>query len=134
MEYSYCPACGGPLEQIDWEDGLTIPRCGECGFRMYRNSKPCAVGVITDRQQGKILLTRRGVSPYKGCWDMPGGFLRNGENPEKGMKREIGEELGVDCEIEELFDIVVDTYGSADVFTFNVCYIIRITGDRKSVV
>ena len=128
IEYTYCPKCGGELEEIDWEDGLTIPQCRKCTFRFYQNSKPCVVGIIVDRDEGKILLTKRGILPFKGDWDMPGGFLRNGEDPEAGVKREIKEELGIDCEVEELFDIFVDTYGTYNVYTFNVCYIIRTTG------
>jgi len=127
-EYRFCPKCGGGLDKVDWEDGLTVPQCRKCGFRFYQNSKPCVVGIIVDRDEGKILLTRRGISPFKGCWDLPGGFLRNGEKPEEGVQREIREELGLDCEVEELFNIFVDTYGAYNVYTFNVCYMLRITG------
>lgn len=129
-EYCFCPKCGGSLEEVDWEDGLTLPQCSKCGFRFYQNSKPCVVGIAVKRIEGEILLTRRGISPFKGCWDLPGGFLRNGEKPEQGLKREVREELGVGCEIEEFFEIFVDTYGAHTVFTFNVCYIISITGEE----
>ena len=127
-DYSFCPKCGGPLEEVDWEDGLTLPQCSKCNYRFYQNSKPCVVGIIVDRNNGTILLTKRGIVPFKGYWDMPGGFLRNGEDPETGVKREIKEELGIDCEVEELFDIFVDTYGTYNVYTFNVCYILKVTG------
>ena len=128
IDHRFCPKCGGELEEIDWEDGLTLPQCKECSFRFYQNSKPCVAGIIVDRNEGKILLTKRGIVPFKGYWDIPGGFLRNGEDPETGVLREIKEELGVVCEVEELFDIFVDTYGAYNVYTFNVCYIIRIMG------
>jgi len=126
VKFRFCPKCGGPLEEVAWEDGLTVPQCRDCGFRFYQNSKPCVVGIIVDRGTNRILLTRRGIEPFKGYWDMPGGFLRDGEDPRAGVKREIREELGVECEPEELFDIFVDTYGEYEVYTFNVCYIVRL--------
>ena len=126
MDEKYCPACGGVLHAVPWEDDLTLPVCEVCGYRFYQNSKPCVVAIILDPEQDRILLCRRGIEPYKDCWDLPGGFLRNGEDPVDGVKREVKEELGVEIEIIRLFDILVDTYGREDVFTFNVCYIVRL--------
>jgi len=44
---------------------------------------------------GRLLLVKRGVEPYKGCWDIPGGFLEAGEHPEDGAVREGQEETGL---------------------------------------
>lgn len=35
------------------------------------------------------------MEPFKGIWDLPGGFMNEGETPEETVKREAGEELGV---------------------------------------
>jgi mutator protein MutT len=126
VEFKFCPKCGGSLEEEEWEENLTLPVCSGCGYKFYQNSKPCVVGIIIDRDAEKILLTKRGIIPFKGDWDMPGGFLRNGEDPKQGVLREVKEELGIECEVEELFDIFVDTYGEYDIYTFNVCYILKI--------
>lgn len=50
----------------------------------------------------KVLLIRRGIEPYKGCWALPGGFLRIDESAEEGALRELREETGVTgCSIRQ---------------------------------
>lgn len=52
-------------------------------------------------QDGKILATQRGYGDYKGWWEFPGGKMEPGETAEEAVRREIGEELGVDISVEE---------------------------------
>ena len=59
--------------------------------RQYPNSPVCAVGALIF-QDKKILLVRRGKSPSKGKWSLPGGRLRLGEPLKAGVIREIKEE------------------------------------------
>ena len=44
----------------------------------------------------KILLSERGLEPYKGAWAFPGGFLNMDETAEQGALRELKEETGLD--------------------------------------
>ncbi len=72
------------------------------------NRKKVSVGGISLDGEGHILL----VNPsYKERWDLPGGILEAGEDPVTGLRREIREELGIDCQVGELRAV---DYGASD--------------------
>ncbi|MBI5073019.1 NUDIX hydrolase [Candidatus Woesearchaeota archaeon] len=58
-------------------------------------------------KNGKVLLIRRS-SKYEhltDAWDIPGGRLEFGEEPEAGLQREIQEETGLELdEIKQILD------------------------------
>jgi NAD+ diphosphatase len=115
--YAHCPACGAPFDRSARQGEGSLLRCGACGFEFWQNSKP-AVGALVLRGRGgraHVLLTRRGIEPYKGMWDLPGGFLLNGEHPEQGLARELAEELGTTPLRPRLFKIELDEYPTEEV-------------------
>lgn len=56
-----------------------------------------------------VLLVRRGHSPGKGLWAIPGGFLEYHERLIKGAKRELLEETGLDLEDPGLMASLLDS-------------------------
>jgi ADP-ribose pyrophosphatase YjhB (NUDIX family) len=66
-----------------------------------------AAAVIVN-EAGEVLLLEHVLRPGTG-WGLPGGFLKNGEQPEFGIRREIKEEVGI--ELGDLTTLRVWTFG-----------------------
>ena len=63
------------------------------------------VGVVVWRD-GKVLLIRRGKSPMRGRWSLPGGRQELGETVRAAAVREVREETGVEIRLGALLDVV----------------------------
>lgn len=68
----------------------------KCKLCEFNNPKGTATAVILN--EGKILLLKRSEEPFKGQWDLPGGFMNAGETPGEAIRREVKEELNVECD------------------------------------
>jgi 8-oxo-dGTP diphosphatase len=104
----HCLVCGARLATVR-EEGRPRRRCPRCGWTFYDNPVPAAVAII--ERGARILLARRAAAPYAGTWDLPGGFLESGELPERGLLRELREELGVRATIGRFHGFSIDRYG-----------------------
>lgn len=129
-KYKFCPVCGG--EFILKKEHLHGPKrltCQKCGFVFYINSRP-AVSAIIEKEE-KILLAKRAFDPFKGEWDIPGGFLEAGEEPVEGLKREIREETGREIKVGKFLGIYIDRYHTwvDGEYTFNIYYLGRLKGE-----
>ncbi|MGD2218506.1 MAG: NUDIX domain-containing protein [Gemmatimonadales bacterium] len=103
VELNYCPRCGHPLEN-NRAFGRVRRFCPECDTIVFREHK-VAAGVIIERD-GELLLVRRRMTPRRGLWTFPGGFVDSGEDPAEAAKRECREETGLEVEISGLLDVI----------------------------
>ena len=101
--------------------------CPECGHVAFRNAKP-AVGVLVVRRR-RVLFVRRARAPFRGWWDIPGGFLEADEPPQKGAVREAREETGLRIKVGELIGVYHDRSGED--YTLNLYYHATVAGGRE---
>lgn len=123
----FCMACGSRLSAIR-EEGKRRRRCRRCGWTFYNNPVPAAVALVVKGR--KILLSRRAAAPYKGTWDLPGGFMEGGETPEVTLRRELGEELGVGTRSARFLGFFHETYGPRGSPILAMVYRVRLKRGR----
>jgi 8-oxo-dGTP diphosphatase len=75
-----------------------------------------------------ILLCRRAAAPFRGCWDAAGGFLEAGESPERGLRRELREELGARVRRARFRGFALDRYGPGGFPVLGLIYEVRLSG------
>ncbi len=129
----FCPRCGGLLherrEQAPANESRTRLVCAGCGRIHYRNAKPCAGALIV--RDGKVLLIKRAIQPFRGHWDIPGGFLEVDEHPEDGVIREVEEETGLTIRPTGLFGFYMDRYGEEGVHCLNIYFTACVIGGQE---
>ena len=126
--WRYCPRCRSELEVGDGRAA-----CPACGFTAWGHSVPTASAVCTDGD-GRVLLARRAVEPDKDLWDLPGGFLEEGEDPLDGLRRELREETGLEVEPGEFLGVWIDEYPYAEApsTTLNLYWHARVLGGHQA--
>lgn len=72
----------------------------DCLICSFENPHPCVTAICF--KDGALLVARRNEEPYKGEWDFIGGYMQKDETPDQALRREIKEELGVECTLTYL--------------------------------
>ena len=74
-------------------------------------SYPTLVTAAIIKNKGKFLITQRPKNEHNSLrWEFPGGKLKFGEDPKRGLEREIKEEIGIRIKVKEIFEYSSHVY------------------------
>jgi ADP-ribose pyrophosphatase YjhB (NUDIX family) len=114
----FCSNCAAPLPH---PPPVT---CRSCDTSHWLDAKPCAGALVTCR--GRLMLVRRAHEPWRGSWDVPGGFCGPREHPRDAAAREVREETGLSVEMGGVLGMWIDTYApegpEADKVTLSIYF------------
>ncbi len=126
-EFTRCPLCGADLAQRAVQGRVRLA-CPACAFVAYENPASASAGVVLDGE-GRVLLVRRLLEPFRGAWALPAGYQDHDEDSRSACIREVREETGLEVETLAFFDLVwvADDFRRAA----NVAvYFCRVTGGK----
>lgn len=123
----FCPACGQ-----NWWGGV---KCAFCGVAWWLNPVPAVCGIM--EKDGSVLLIHRNSEPYKGSWDLPGGFVEIGETPFDALDRELLEETNLSITHAEYLGTWPDLYTEVNAVedpkhTLNMVFVVEIENGSRS--
>jgi len=118
--WKVCPRCGAELEL---EPGRA--HCPSCDSHYYANSAPAVEGLL--ERDGKVLLSKRGIDPRRGFWDLPGGFLEEGEQPLAGLAREFLEETGLAVRVRDWLGTHLEPYDHS--YVLGMTWVVEADGE-----
>lgn len=102
---NFCSNCGNSPLEYKQPIGDNRDRfvCPNCHLIHYQNPK-IICGCLAF-YENKLLLCKRDIEPRKGTWNLPAGFMENGETLKQGASREVWEEAQARVEIQYLHTI-----------------------------
>lgn len=74
----------------------------ECSDQALGPTSTCCGCIVHDR---RLLMILRAREPSKGEWSFPGGRIEFGETVFEAVTREVEEEVGVEVEPEQVFQV-----------------------------
>ena len=101
---NFCPRCGTKL-CVKEDGGRERPACpsDDCGFIHFGYfSIGCGAVVMRDN---KALLIQRGISPNRGAWQIPGGYVESDEEILSAVEREVLEEAGITAKVTDVIGV-----------------------------
>lgn len=102
---NFCSQCGETV-RFAIPDGDDRPRhfCDACGCIHYEN--PRIVAGTLPVLDSRVLLCRRAISPRKGYWTLPAGYMENAETTRDAARRETREEACAEVALDNLYTLI----------------------------
>ena len=101
---NYCPQCGSAVALIVPEgDNRERHVCTDCDHIHYQN--PRIIAGCIPVWEDKVLLCKRAISPRKGFWTLPAGYMELHETTEQAALRETLEEAEAVVKTDELYAV-----------------------------
>lgn len=102
---NFCSQCGNNV-RFAVPEGDDRPRylCDACGTIHYQN--PRIVAGTLPVSGTKVLLCKRAISPRKGYWTLPAGYMENAETTEQAASRETREEACAEVALANLYTLI----------------------------
>jgi len=102
---NFCSHCGSDDIHLQVPNGDNRLRhvCTNCGTIHYSNPK--IVTGCLPIWEDRVLLAKRSIEPRLGFWNVPSGYMENGETVEEGARREVREEVIAEVNITGLHAI-----------------------------
>jgi ADP-ribose pyrophosphatase YjhB (NUDIX family) len=114
----FCSYCAAPLP------APPPVTCRACDTSHWLDAKPCAGALVARGSQ--LMLVRRAHEPWRGAWDVPGGFCGPREHPKDAAQREVREETGLSVRVGSVLGMWIDTYSDqgkdTDKVTLNIYF------------
>lgn len=76
----------------------------------------------------QVLLEKRGSTPHKNDWTIPGGHVEEDETPQEAAVREIKEETGLSVNVEDIRLVKFKKYRKNK---YNCIYVTEYKGDEE---
>ncbi len=64
-----------------------------------------AVAGLVINEQGEWLVVKKKYGGLKGKWSLPAGFVNEGETADEAVIREVKEETGLTCRVDQLLGV-----------------------------
>ena len=101
----FCCECGAPLP------APPPVTCPACDASHWLDARPCAGALVS--REGKLLLVRRAHDPWRGAWDVPGGFCGPREHPRATAARKVREQTALAVQPGGILGMWIDSYAPA---------------------
>ncbi len=120
VAFRFCPLCGDELIQLASGPDRGRRGCQREHFVHYDNPAVTAFALV--ERDERYLVLERGQEPYRGCWELPGGFVEAGERPVEAVRREIFEETGLNVQAPSIIGAYTSRYGDDGKWTVDVAF------------